>query len=190
MKESVLISQVESIHSKLESGQAIGVHSKSRWQGREEVVVGQVTWRVVQCDSVLELRQCLTEEARTPLILVTALPTSIIEDDVRARLFKQQLISVDPWNSLAERFKAKQVDAALRQFTGIADAALDALGDNEAPVAPSGVLTAEAVWQIILRNRLGIEHARPDLLDFLPWMTSEGARARWESLGSVLQVSL
>jgi hypothetical protein len=190
MKESVLLSQIELIQPRLELGQAIGVHSKSRWQGRAEVQVGQLSWRVVQCDSVLELRQCLTAEAASPLILITALPTSSIEDDVRARLFKQQLIPVDPWNSLAERFKARQVDPALRQFTGIADAALDALGDDEEPVAPSGVLTAEAVWQIILRNRLGIEHARPDLLDFLPWMTSEGARARWESLGSVLQVSL
>src|SRR5580658_7763108 len=190
MKESVLLSQIESILPKWETGQAIGVHSQSRWQGRDQLLVGQETWRVAQCDSVLELRQRLAEDSSTPLILITALPTAAIGDDVRARLFKQQLMPVDPWNSLAERFKARQVDPALRQSSALADAALDALGDIEAPVAPSGVLTAEAVWQVVLQNRLGLKPARPDLLDFLPWMTSEGSGSKWESLGTALQTQL
>jgi hypothetical protein len=97
---------------------------------------------------------------------------------------------VDPWNSLADRFKARQVDPALRQSTVIADAALDALGDNETPVAASGILTAEAVWQVILQNRLGIRQARPDLMDFLPWMASEGSANKWNSLGTALQLPL
>jgi hypothetical protein len=105
-------------------------------------------------------------------------------------LFKQQLLPVDSWNSLADRFKARQVDPALRQSSELADAALDALGNSEAPVVPSGVLTAEVVWQVILQKRLGLSTARPDSLDFLPWVTSEGAAAKWESLGTVLQSQL
>jgi hypothetical protein len=190
MKESVLLSQIQSIRSKLEPKQAIGVNSQSRWQGRDQISVGQETWRVAQCDSVLELRQRLTEDSTMPLILITALPTAAVGDDVRARLFKEQLIPVDPWNSLAERFKARQVDPALRQSTVLADAALDALGNNEAPVAPSGVLTAEAVWQVILQYRLGLKTPRPDLLDFLPWASSEGAAGKWESLGTSVQTQL
>jgi hypothetical protein len=153
-------------------------------------LVGQETWRVAQCDSVLELRQRLAEQSAMPLVLITALPTAVIGDDVRARLFKQQLMPVDPWNSLAERFKARQVDPLLRQSTALADAALDALGNNEAHVAPSGVLTAEAVWQVILQYRLALKPARPDLLDFLPWMSSEGAAGKWESLGGAVQAQL
>jgi hypothetical protein len=190
MKESLLLSQIESIRPKPEPGQAIGVHSKSRWQGRDQLLVGHEMWTVFQCDSVLEMRQRLTENSNEPLLLITALPTSAIGDDVRARLFKQQLMPVDPWNSLADRFKARQVDPALRQSTVIADAALDALGDNETPVATSGILTAEAVWQVILQNRLGICQARPDLMDFLPWMASEGSANKWNSLGSALQLPL
>ena len=190
MKESVLLSQIESILPKWETGQAIGVHSQSRWQGRDQVLVGQETWRVAQCDSVLELRQRLAEDSTMPLVLITALSTAAIGDDVRARLFKQQLLPIDPWNSLAERFKARQVDPFLRQSTVLADAALDALSNNEAPVVPSGVLTAEAVWQVVLPHRLGLKTARPDLLDFLPWMTSEGSASKWESLGTPLQTQL
>ncbi|NYF54060.1 BREX-2 system phosphatase PglZ [Tunturiibacter gelidoferens] len=190
MKEALLLSHIESIRLKREPGQAIGVHSKSRWQGKDQVLAGQEKWSVFQCDSVLEMRQRLIENSLTPLLLITALPTAAIGDDVRARLFKQQLMPVDPWNSLAERFKAKQVDPALRQSTVIADAAIDALGSNEAPVATSGILTAEAVWKVILQNRLGIDQARPDLLDFLPWIASEGSAVRWISLGVELQSAL
>src|SRR6266567_5297532 len=102
MKEALLLSQIESIRLKREPGQAIGVHSKSRWQGKDQVLAGQEKWSVFQCDSVLEMRQRLIENSLTPLLLITALPTAAIGDDVRARLFKQQLMPVDPWNSLAE----------------------------------------------------------------------------------------
>jgi hypothetical protein len=190
MKESVLLSQIETIRLKREPGQAIGVHSQSRWQGRDQILIAQETWRVVQCDSVLELRQRLSEQIDCPLVLITSLSTTDIGDDVRARLFKQQLLPVDSWNALADRFKARQVDPALRQSTALADAALDALGSMAAPVVPSGVLTAEAVWQVVLQHRLGLSPARPDLLDFLPWVSSQGAAAKWESLGSALQSQL
>jgi PglZ domain len=190
MKESVLLTQIEKVRPRREAGQAIGVHSQSRWQGRDQILVGQEPWRVAQCDSVLELRQRLAEETDTPLVLVTSLPTAEIGDDVRARLFKQQLLPVDSWNALAEKFKARQVDPALKQSSALADAALDALGDSDAPVVPSGMLTAEAVWQVVLQQRLGLSPARPDLLDFLPWVASEGAAAKWRSLGPDLQKQL
>lgn len=190
MKESVLLTQIEKVRSRREPGQAIGVHSQSRWHGLDQILVGQEPWRVAQCDSVLELRQRLAEETDIPLVLITSLPTAEIGDDVRARLFKQQLLPVDSWNALAEKFKARQVDPALKQSSALADAALDALGDSDAPVVPSGMLTAEAVWQVVLQHRLGLSPARPDLLDFLPWVASEGAAAKWQSLGSELQKQL
>ncbi len=187
MKESVLISQLKSIRGKWEPGPAIGVQSQSRWQGSNEIRLDSELWRVAQCDSVLEIRQRLSEESAAPLVLVTPLPTTAIGDDVRARLFRQQLLPVDPWNGLAERFKARQVDPVLRQSTALADAALEALGTSEAPVAASGVLTQELVWQVILQNRMGLKTAKPDLLEFLPWVASDGAAAKWEALGDALR---
>jgi hypothetical protein len=191
MNESLLRSHIESIGLKRDRGQAIGVHSKSRWQGKSQFLAGQEQWRVFQCDSVLEMRQHLIENSPSPLLLITALPTAVIGDDVRARLFKQQLTIVDPWSSLAERFKARQVEPALRQSSVIADAALDALGSSEPFAAPSGILTAEIVWEKILDHRLGIKNKpKPDLMDFLPWIASETSDSRWTSLGSELQSAL
>jgi hypothetical protein len=190
MNEALLRSLIESLQSKLHAGQAIGVHSSIRWQGADRLAVGQEHWRVFQCDSVLAMRQHLTESASSPLVLCTALPTSAVGDDVRARLVTHQLVPVDPWNALADRFKAREVDPALRQSNVIADAALDALGSIVPDVAASGVLTAEAVWNIILRQRLGLEAAKPDLLDFLPWVTKENSAGKWASLGPELHTAL
>jgi hypothetical protein len=190
MKESVLISQLKAFEKKWEPGPAIGVRSQSRWQGPSEVSSGNKTWRVAQCDSVLELRQHLSDESGSPLVLITPLPTEAIGDDVRARLFKEQLFPVDPWAGLAERFKARGVDPSLRQTNGLADAALEALGYTEAPVAASGILTPELIWQVILQNLLGLKSAKPDLLEFLPWMASETAMFRWTALAEPLKAPL
>ena len=78
----------------------------------------------------------------------------------------------------------------LRQSTALADAALEALGESDPPVAASGVLTPELIWQVVLQNRLGLKTAKPDLLEFLPWLASDGALAKWEALGDELQKSL
>ena len=190
MNEALLRSLIESLQSKLHAGQAIGVHSNTRWQGADRLAVGQEHWRVFQCDSVLAMRQHLAESASSPLVLCTALLTPAVGDDVRARLVTHQLVPVNPWNALADRFKAREVDPALRQSNVIANAALDALGSNVPDVAASGVLTAEAVWNIILRQRLGLKAAKPDLLDFLPWIAAENSAGKWASLGTELQSAL
>lgn len=96
MTESLLISQVEPLRSKVKPGEAIGIFSPSRWQGRVTLTIAQDIWRIAQCDSVLELRERLAEEDGLPLIVVTPLPTTEVGEDVRSRLYKQRLLSLDP----------------------------------------------------------------------------------------------
>jgi hypothetical protein len=187
MTESLLISQVEPLRSKVKPGEAIGVFSLSRWQGHETLTIAQETWRVAQCDSVLELREKLAEESGPPLIVVTPLATTEVGDDVRARLYKQRLLSVDPWTLLMARFKARQVDPALRLQPELAEAALDALGQADPLPAASGVLTPDAVLQVVMRARLGLDSPRPDLQAFLEWLVTDSAAARWQSLDGALR---
>jgi hypothetical protein len=187
MNESLLISQIEPLRTKTKPGEAIGIFSTSRWQGRDKVTVSQQSWRVAQCDSVLALRERLSEEPGEPIILVTPLSTKEIGDDVRARLYKQRLLTIDPWTLLAARFKARQVDPALRVQPELADAALDALGQSEPLPAASGVLTPEAVWQVVIRHRLGLDSARPDMQSFLEWLVTDTSVLRWQSLDESLR---
>jgi hypothetical protein len=190
MTESLLISQVEPLRSRIKMGEAIGVFSTSRWQGREILTIAQETWRVAQCDSVLELRERLAEQSGPPLIVVTPLATTDIGDDVRARLYKQRLLTVDPWTLLTTRFKARQVDPALRLLPELAEAAVDALGQTEPLPAASGVLTPDAVWQVVIRQRLGLDSARPDLQSFLEWLATDTSTTRWQFLEEALRARL
>ena len=190
MTESLLISQVEPLRAKAKPGEAIGIFSTSRWQGGETVTVAQETWRVAQCDSVLELRERLSDDASTPLIVVTPLDVTEIGEDDRTRLYKQRLFTVDPWTLLTARFKARQVDPALRLQPELAEAALEALEQSEPLPAPSGVLTPEAIWQMVVSHRLGLDNARPDVQEFLEWLAADSASARWQSLDETLRGSL
>ena len=190
MTESLLISQVEPLRSKVKASEAIGIFSVSRWQGPETLTISQETWRVAQCDSVLELREQLAEEGGAPLIVVTPLATTEVGDDVRARLYKQRLLTVDPWTLLMARFKARQVDPALRLQSELAEVALDALGQTEPLPAASGVLMPESVWQIVVRHWLNLDSARPDLQAFLEWMATDTTTPRWQSLDPTLRERL
>ena len=109
MKESVLISQLRSIRGKWVPGPTIGVQSPSRWQGSSEISLDSERWRVAQCDSVLEMQATSVRGLSLSPRADYAASTAAIGDDVRARLFRQQLLAVDPWNGLAERFKARQL---------------------------------------------------------------------------------
>jgi hypothetical protein len=187
MIESLLISQVEPLRSKVKPGEVIGIFSTSRWQGRETVTLAQETWRVAQCDSVLALRDRLSEDASSPLIVVTPRDITEVGDDVRARLHKQRLFAVDPWTLLMARFKARQLDPALRLQPELADAALEAMEQSAPNPAPSGVLTPEAVWQVVVSHRLGMESAHPDVQELLEWLVTDSASARWQSLDETLR---
>src|ERR1700674_1187796 len=101
MRESVLLAHIRTIRLGAGSRLAVGVYSDSPWQGEKLLQIGEQRWRVTQCNSALELRQCLLEESDQPLVLVTPLLTTDVGYDVRARLFRQQVMSVDPWTSLA-----------------------------------------------------------------------------------------
>src|SRR6266568_3135753 len=190
MTESFLISQVEPLRSKAKQGEVIGIFSASRWQGGATVAFARETWRVAQCDSVLELRERLSEDASSLLVVVTPLAITEVGEDVRARLYKQRLFTVDSWTLLTARFKARQVDPSLRLQPELAEAALEALEQSDPLPVPSGVLTAEAVWQVVVRHRLGLENARPDVQEFLEWLAAGSAVTKWQSLEEKLRGQL
>jgi hypothetical protein len=190
MTESLLISQIEPLRSKAKPGEVIGIVSMSRWQGGETVTIAQMSWRVAQCDSVLELLERLSEDTSSPLIVVTSPAITEVGDDVRARLYKQRFFPVDPWMLLMARFKARLIDPALRLQSELAEAALEALELTAPNPAPTGVLTSESVWQVVISHKLGLENARPDVQEFMEWVATDSASSRWLLLDEGLRKSL
>lgn len=190
MNESLLISQIDPLRSKAKRGEVIGIVSASRWQGGQTITIAQENWRVAQCDSILELRERLSEDTLSPLIAITPPTITEIGDDVRARLYKQRFFPVDPWMLLMARFKAKLVDPALRLQPELAEATLEALEQTVPNPAPTGILTPEAVWQIVISRALGLSNARPDIQELLEWVSADSAFVRWQSLNEGLRRSL
>lgn len=187
MTEALLLAQIKSFGSRRKAGEALAIQGTTRWQGREEISFEGMAWKVAQCDSPLQIRERLSAADGQPLVIVTSLSTQDVGEDVRARICKGRVLPVEAWDALAERFRVRNVDPSLRRNEKLAEAALDALGSTEPRPAPSGILTAEVVWDLVLPARLGLPSARPDLRHFLFWMTTSQASDQWRDLGGELQ---
>lgn len=169
---------------------AIGVASGSRWEGPSEITVDGCRLPVVQCDSVLQARENLVASGDGWLVIVTQLHLKELGADVEARLLRQRLFRVEPWDLLRARFNARSFDAALLGKSALAEAAVEALGASNPDPAPAGVLTAEIVWRLVLGHRLGIDEARPDARRWLEWGQEPESQGRWRALGDELKTAL
>jgi hypothetical protein len=190
MTEALLLAQIKTFGSRRKAGEALAIQGTSRWQGREEISFEGEPWKVAQCDSPLQIRERLSSAAGQPLVIVTGLSTQDVGEDVRARICKGRVLPVEAWDALAERFHARSIEASLRGKDKLAEAALEALGTTEPRPAPSGVVTAEVVWDLVLPARLGLPSARPDVLQFLEWMVKPKSAEQWRDLGPELQAAV
>lgn len=166
----------------------IGVQTDTRWQGPGAVSLDGEQVRVAECGSVLEAREVLAGAANKGLVLITPLPLRELGADVEARLLRHRLFRVEPWDLLRARFNAKSFDASLLGKTALAEAAIEAAVTPE-PVA-SGVLTADAVWRVVLEARLGLAEAKPDARFWLEWARKPENTARWKALPAELAALL
>lgn len=187
MTEALLLAQIKTFGNRRKAGEVLAVQGTTRWQGRDAIHLEGETWKVAQCDSPLQIREYLSASDGQPLVIVTGLSTQDVGEDVRSRLCKGRVLPVEAWDALAERFRARTVDPALRRYDKLAESALEALGSSEPRPAPSGVLTAEVIWELILTSRLELPFARPDLLQFLEWMTRPQSEEQWRGLGQEMQ---
>lgn len=170
----------------------IGVKSNGHWQGGELLVVGELSYRVVQCASVLELREALVgaEATNDRLVILTSVEQSDLGDDVLARLAKRCLFTLRPWPSVIELFHARIADPNLTGKRWLAEALLDDAPPQGYPPVPGGVLDEETVWGAVLRGRFGFDIVRPDAQDLLEWSLDVANVARYESAPPELQKGL
>ena len=192
MTEGLLISLVaphwRAAREKGKTPAIIGVQTDTRWQGPGAVSLEGEQVRVAECGSVLEARDVLAGSGKNGLILITPLPLRDLGADVEARLLRHRLFRVEPWDLLRARFNAKSFDASLLGKTALAEAAIEAAVTPE-PVA-SGVLTADAVWRVVLEARLGLAEAKPDARFWLEWARKPENTARWKALPAELAALL
>lgn len=153
------------------------------WHGPDRLDVGDVAYRVVATASPLHVREELTElPPGMGLVVVTPLAERDLGGDVLARAAKRRVLSVDAWDMARELFRAGSMDPALGTARWMAEALVELAPAEGYPAVPSGVLTADAVWEALLTRGLGLPDGRPDALALATWADADGARQRFEVL--------
>jgi PglZ domain len=133
------------------------------------------------------MREQLCMPRELPLIVLTSV-TAPLADDLRARLFKRQLLEVRTWDVLRERFGARSVETRLQRDTVLGEALIECLGaERIAPPVPGGVLYEDAAWEFLLRELLGLQGARPEPSDLLKWVADPVSADRFSQLSPKLR---
>lgn len=145
---------------------AIAVRASGPWTGGDRLVVGQTERPVLLCPSPLALREALdrhavADTAARPILLVE-FDESALGWDVRARLAKRRLLTLEPWDVVRDLFKAQRVDARLVRDGWMAGLLLDAVPPDGYPPVAGEVLGADTAWGHALNRLLGLTTQRPD----------------------------
>lgn len=179
--------QVAAVYEKFPHARIIGLRLLPGPAEPGTIRIADADFPVARCDSVLALRERLAvlDEDGPPLVLLTSLREPDLGADVVARLARRELFTVEPWQLVKQRFKARYVDPRLSErHPWVAPTLLDAEPEGGyAPVA-SGFLDAETVWKALFSVLLGTRDGARDPETLLEWGLDAGNRARLDRLGA------
>lgn len=172
---------------------AVAVQVTSAWAGGDSLLVDDRTWTVVRADSELAIREALSNlEDESPdarLAILTRLGTTDLGWDVRARLARREVWTLESWELLRDLFRAHMVDPRVTRLSWLADHLLERAPIGGYPPAPSGVLDLDTAWFHALSGLLVLHTGAPDALTILRWSTGESVN-RWSKLGAEIRVGI
>lgn len=137
--------------------------------------------RVVPCVSPLAVWEHLVADPGDEvLVLLTDIPGTGLGSGVRSRIFRQQVITVEPWDLVVDAFGAQVPDTALESERWAGPALLDAMPPGGWPRLTTKVLTRDIALRHLAAVRLGLDRRGhdPDDLDvatLLRWSVEPGA---------------
>ncbi|GAB3810396.1 hypothetical protein GCM10027605_48410 [Micromonospora zhanjiangensis] len=137
--------------------------------------------RVVPCVSPLAVwEQLAAERGEETLVLLTDVPESDLGPGVLSRVFRQRVITVEPWDLVVDAFGAQLPDTALEHESWAGEALLDAMPPGGWPKLTTAVLTRDVALRHLASVRLGLDRRGedPDDLDvpaLLRWTGEPGA---------------
>jgi PglZ domain. len=178
---SQIRAKVATLYKKRPDDRIIGIRTAGQWMGNERVTIDGNEFRIVQCDSTLQIRELLieTDGDSAPVVVVTNLSDTEIGLDLLVRFARRRLHTLQAWQILKELFQARTVDPTLLNKSWLAEALLETAPAEGYKPVPSGTLNQETVWAILLRDRLGFTVARPDARDLLAWTLAAENIARY-----------
>ena len=177
--------QVASVREKFPEARVIGIRVPDpSWTG-DALRVGSESLPVASCRSVLELRERLVGQLEDgpPLVVLTNLQSAELGTDVLARLARRQLFSINLWQLVKDRFRARWVDPRLVQrHEWVAPALLEAEPEHGYTPAPSGFVEAEMAWRHLCEALLRLPGGKRDPETLLAWALDPTSRERLMAL--------
>ncbi|MGN9811550.1 BREX-2 system phosphatase PglZ [Micromonospora sp. BQ11] len=137
--------------------------------------------RVVPCVSPLAIWEHLAADRDDEvLVLLTDIPESDLGHGVKSRIFRQRVITLEPWDLVVDAFGAQLPDSALEREGWAGEALLDAMPPAGWPKLTTAVLTRDVALRHLAAVRLGLDRrgGSPDDLDvttLLRWSAEPGA---------------
>ncbi len=179
----VIRAQIRAIRNKAQNARVFGIYSPGRWSGPSVHGEGDEQIAIYQCDSPLEMRLAIQDapKAASATVLVTPLEQTKVNDDILVRMALRRLHPINNWEIIRSLFKAKQLDPRITRHAFLADHLLEHLGTYDFPPVAGGLVDAETVWGILLKECLGLSGARPDLVELLRCASESDLPARWRS---------
>lgn len=170
----------------------VGVRALAQWSGPEALEIGGRRFAVLESQSPLQIREALLrdEDDGRGIVVLTGLREELLGADVIARLARGQLLSVDPWELVAEMFQAPRRDARLPRFRWLADALLEIAPNEDIAPAPSGTLDLDHALKPIVCGRFGFASVRPDARELLEWTLDATRIARLTNAPAAIRTGI
>jgi len=143
-----------------ERRRVLAVRAEPVWAGPESFGAGTATVRVTTSRSPLAVRQAMAASAGRPdevLVVLTSCSGAELGLDVRYRLVRGDVLSLDPFASLRALFGARVLDPQLVEQRWLVDDLLDLAPEGGWPGPLGGVLDADHAWRVWEQARLGLE---------------------------------
>lgn len=137
--------------------------------------------RIVPCVSMLAVWEQLAQPRNdTTLVLLTDLTERELGPGILSEVFRQRIITVEPWDLVAETFGAQRLDPRLQAEAWAGEALLDAMPPEGWPRLAGTVLSHDHALRHLAAARLRLDRLGlgPDDLDaraLLQWSNLPGA---------------
>ena len=182
----VIRAQIRAIRHKAQNAKVFGIYSPGRWSGPSVHGEGDEQIAVYQCDSPLQMRLAMqgAPEAASATVVVTPLEQTKVNDDILIHMALRRLHPINNWEIIRSLFRARQLDPRITRHAVLADLLLEYAGTHDFPPVAGGLVDAETVWGILLKERLGLSGARPDLIELLRCAAESDFASQWRTCPS------
>ena len=183
LNASAIAARVRHVAERKGSG-LIAIHTRERWAGGERLDLGDTSWPVRYCSSVLEIALAVDALSEEPGygVLLTPLAEAALPQDMLARLLARQFHQLQPWDTVRDLFGAQAVDPRLRRERWMAERLMEDAPLQGYPPVRGVTLDADTAWDALCRQSLGIDGGTPDARALFAWAREPATAARWGAL--------